>query len=67
MQFRIFNNADSFAMSFDEEWQRINCDNKEQKINKVMKNLSNHPFLIANPLLAKDLANFRVRSLGKFK
>ena len=54
-------------MSFDDEWQKINCEDLRLKIEKVMKLLSNHPFVISNPDNAKNIAEFRIFSLKKFK
>ena len=67
MKERTFNNADSFSMSFDEEWQKIECDDESKKINKVIALLSDHPFVQSNPETAIEIANFRIKSLGKFK
>ena len=67
MKERTFNNADSFAMSFDEEWQKIECDDVSIKIKKVIELLSNHPFVQSNPETALKIANFRIKSLGKFR
>ena len=64
---KVYNNADSFAISFDDEWQKINCEDLRLKIEKVMKLLSNHPFVISNPDNAKNIAEFRIFSLKKFK
>ena len=50
MKERTFNNADSFAISFDEEWQKLDCDDESLKINKVI-----------------EIANFRIKSLGRFR
>ena len=36
-------------------------------VEKVMKLLSNHPFVISNPDNAKNIAEFRIFSLKKFK
>ena len=66
MKNKQYNNADSFAMSFDEEWKKIVCDDKRLKIEKVLEVLSDHPFLISNSENAKKLAEFRVFSLKKF-
>ena len=63
----LYNNADSFAMSFDEEWENIDCDDLRLKIDKVFELLSTHPFLISNPENARKLAEFRVFSLKKFE
>ena len=64
---RTFNNADSFSMSFDEEWQKVECDDESLKINKVIDLLSDHPFVKSNPETAFKIANFRIKSLGKFR
>lgn len=66
MENRIFNNADSFAMAFDEEWLAIECDDKDLKIEKTIENLIDHPFVIDNPKLAREIAKFRIKSLKKF-
>ena len=47
MKNQLYNNADSFAMSFDEEWENIDCDDIRLKIDKVFEHLSEHPFLIS--------------------
>ena len=67
MKDQIFDNADSFAMSFDEEWKNINCEDLGLKIDKVFEVLSDHPFLISNPENARKMAEFRVFSLKKFR
>ena len=67
MRDKLYDNADSFAMSFDEEWEKINCEDLKLKIDKVFELLSDHPFLISNPENARKLAEFRIFSLKKFK
>ena len=67
MKERSFNNADSFAISFDEEWQRLECEDEILKINKVIDLLSDHPFVQLNRETALKIANFRIKSLGKFR
>ena len=67
MQDNLYNNADSFAMSFDEEWKNIDCDDSNLKIDKVFKILSEHPFLLSNPENARKMAEFRIFSLKKFQ
>ena len=67
MKERTFNNADSFAMSFDEEWQKFECDDESVKIKKVIDLLSDHPFVQSNPDVAFNIANFRIKSLGRFR
>ena len=67
MKDKFYNNADSFAMSFDEEWNNVDCENSRLKIDKVFELLSDHPFLISNPENARKLAEFRIFSLKKLK
>ena len=67
MRDKLYDNADSFAMSFDEEWGNIDCEDLRLKIDKVLKILSEHPFLVSNPENARKLAEFRVFSLKKFQ
>ena len=67
MSEKKFNNADSFAMSFDDEWEKIECSDINLKIKKTIENLSDHPFVINNPEIAKNVANFRINLLRKFK
>ena len=67
MKDKLYDNADSFAMSFDEEWENVDCDDMRIKIEKVLELLSDHPFLISNPKNARKMAEFRIFSLKKFK
>ena len=67
MKDKLYDNADSFAMSFDEAWKSIECDDLRLKIDKVFELLSDHPFLISNPEDARKMAEFRIFSLKKFK
>ena len=67
MKNKTYNNADSFAMSFDEEWQKVNCSDMTKKIDKVIEILSDHPFVISNFDKAKNIAKFRIYSLKKFQ
>ncbi len=66
MKNKLYDNADSFAMSFDEEWEKTDCDDLRLKIDEVLKNLSGHPFLVSNPENARKMAEFRIFSLKKF-
>ena len=66
MKDKTYNNADSFAISFDEEWQKFNCNDMSKKIDKVIESLSDHPFVISNLENARDIAKFRIYSLKKF-
>ena len=67
MENNLYDNADSFAMSFDETWKNIDCDDLRLKIDKVFELLSDHPFLISNPKNARKMAEFRIFSLKKFQ
>ena len=67
MKDKLYDNADSFAMSFDEEWENIDCDDIRSKIDKVLELLSDHPFFISNPENARNMVEFRVFSLKKFQ
>ena len=67
MRDKLYDNADSFAMSFDEEWEKINCEDLKLKIDKVFELLSDHPFLISNPENARKMAEFRIFSLKKLR
>ena len=67
MKDKLYDNADSFAMSFDEEWKKIDCDDLKLKIDKVFEHLSEHPFFVSSPENAKKMAEFRIFSLKKFQ
>ena len=67
MKDKTYNNADSFAISFDEEWQKVNCNDIVKKIDKVIEILSDHPFVISNLDNARNIAKFRIYSLKRFQ
>ena len=67
MKDKHYDNADSFAMSFDEEWKNIDCVDLRLKIDKVIEILSDHPFFLSNPDNARKIAEFRIFSLKKFQ
>ena len=67
MKDKLYDNADSFAMSFDEEWEKIVCEDLRLKMDKVFEKLSDHPFLVSNPDNARKMAEFRIFSLKKFQ
>ena len=65
----LYNNADSFAMAFDAAWDDCNLINEkdktiEEKIQITLKKIRTHPFLIENPIQAKNIALFRIKLLG---
>ena len=67
MKDKTYNNADSFAISFDEEWEKVQCSDVTQKIEKVIEILSEHPFVISNRENARNIAKFRIYSLKKLQ
>ena len=67
MSDKLYDNADSFAMSFDEEWNKVECEDLRLKIDKGFELLSEHPFLVSNPENARKMAEFRIFSLKKFQ
>ncbi len=65
----LYNNADSFAMAFDSAWNECDLGNeKETEINEKIRisfeKIKTHPFLIQNPIQAKNIALFRIKLLG---
>ena len=67
MKDKLYDNADSFAMSFDEQWKNIDCEDSRLKIERVLELLSDHPFFVSNPENARNMAEFRIFSLKKFQ
>ena len=65
MKDKLYDNADSFAMAFDENGN-IDCEDLSLKINKVFELLSDHPF-VSNPENARKMIEFRIFSLKKFQ
>ena len=65
----LYNNADSFAMAFDAAWNDCDLGNEknkkiEEKIQIIFEKIKTHPFLIENPIQAKNVALFRIKLLG---
>ena len=65
----LYNNADSFSMAFDAAWNDCDLgkdrDKKiEEKIQIAFEKIKTHPFIIENPIQAKDIAHFRIKLLG---
>tara|TARA_B100000242_G_scaffold20671_1_gene12495 strand:+ start:110 stop:313 length:204 start_codon:yes stop_codon:yes gene_type:complete len=67
MKDKLYDNADSFAISFDDEWKNIDCEDLRLKIDKVLEKLSQHPFTVSNPENARKIAEFRIFSLKKLQ
>ncbi len=64
----FYNNADSFAIVFDEEWRKNKLSDQksltnEEKIKKIIENNKDHPFIKNNPSQAINIAKFRLRLL----
>ena len=63
------NNADSFAMAFDQIWNKeiSKLETKkmaqDEKIDLAFSKIEEHPFLINNPSEARQVAKFRIRLL----
>ena len=65
----LYNNADSFAMAFDAAWKDCDLGNEkdkkiEEKIQITFEKIKTHPFLMENPIQAKNVALFRIKLLG---
>ncbi len=57
-------------MAFDLAWKKANQEKKNSELNKseklslVLETLKEHPFLLESPVLANQVAQFRIRLLG---
>ena len=66
---RLFNNADSFAMVFDEAWRKALKDQNFtnlptiERTKFVLNQIQDHPFIKSSPEEAKKVAQFRIRLL----
>ncbi len=66
---QFFNNADSFAMAFDDSWRvHSSRDNESklsptEKIKLTLEQIKDHPFLKSHPEEANQIAKFRLRLL----
>ena len=65
----LYNNADSFAIAFDTAWNDCPLEqnkdiNIEERIETTFEKIKNHPFLIDDPIQAKNIAHFRIKLLG---
>ncbi|MCP9851171.1 hypothetical protein [Cyanobium sp. Morenito 9A2] len=67
---QLFNNADSFAMVFDEAWKRHTFLqpkhglSTEAKLDLILDEVGEHPFALSSPQVARQVAQFRTRLLG---
>lgn len=67
---QLFDNADSFAMVFDEAWSKLlrqaeaaSLSQDERKA-RALEACGDHPFMLSNPAMAAQVAEFRIRLLG---
>ncbi|MEJ6828105.1 MAG: hypothetical protein QNK79_08250 [Synechococcus sp. ArSW.bin.68] len=67
---RTFNNPDGFAMVFDRTWKKsaetedFTALSIDERIEVVIKQMDDHPFLQTEPEQARQVAIFRVRLLN---
>lgn len=47
--------------------KRLIAMTSTKKIDKVIEILSEHPFVVSNPSIARNIAKFRIYSLKKYK
>ena len=67
-QEKSYDNADSFAMIFDEAWKKSDFQSLEgltidEKIKKIIDQNKDHPFIKSSPTEAFNVAKFRLRLL----
>lgn len=67
---QLFDNADSFAMVFDAAWRQlldradaVSLSSAEKK-QRALEACADHPFMLSNPAMADQVADFRIRLLG---
>jgi hypothetical protein len=67
---QLFDNADSFAMAFDEAWRKLlqQADaatlGAEERKQRALDACADHPFMLSSPSMAAQVAEFRIRLLG---
>jgi len=67
---QLFDNADSFAMVFDAAWTKLmgqpdaGSMSSEEKKRLALQACGDHPFMLSNPAMADQVADFRIRLLG---
>jgi hypothetical protein len=66
----VFNNPDGFAMAFSDAWDSFDARHpahglsRDERLDAVMAELADHPFLQDWPEQAHQLAQFRMRLLN---
>jgi hypothetical protein len=67
---QLFDNADSFAMVFDAAWSKLLAQpeaaamSSDEKKRLALEACADHPFMLSNPAMADQVADFRIRLLG---
>ncbi len=67
---QLFDNADSFAMVFDAAWHKLLGSpeaavmSNDDKKRAALEACADHPFMLSNPAMADQVADFRIRLLG---
>ena len=71
---QLFDNADSFAMVFDSAWRKLQgagagaelgpAQAQELRKQQALEACADHPFMLSNPAMAAQVADFRIRLLG---
>lgn len=67
---QLFDNADSFAMVFDDAWRALERGgaaadlSRDEKKQRALEACADHPFWLSNPSMAEQVADFRLRLLG---
>ena len=67
---QLFDNADSFAMVFDAAWTKLmgqpdaGSMSSDEKKRLALEACGDHPFMLSNPAVADQVADFRIRLLG---
>ncbi len=67
---RQFNNPDSFAIAFDDAWDKVSRLETtknlkiQDKMQTVLEKIQDHPFIRANHKEAKEIAMFRIKLLS---
>ncbi|MFM2080273.1 MAG: hypothetical protein RLZZ219_955 [Cyanobacteriota bacterium] len=66
----LYDNADSFAMVFDQAWRRHEGIARseglstEERCRKALDDCADHPFMRSQPAMARQVAEFRIRLLA---
>jgi len=71
---QLFNNPDSFAMLFDQAWRQLERTDAGSELSpeqrhelrkqQALEACADHPFMLSDPAMAAQVADFRIRLLG---